>query len=246
MNPALIIPARYQSSRLPGKPLTMISGKPMIQRTYERCALAIPPASIYIATDDQRIAELCDRNEIQVVMTSPDCLTGTDRVAQAARQLNADYVINVQGDEPLINPADIALLKQVAEKYPTEVLNGYTEIAEEEDFRSRGIPKVAVRPDGRLLYMSRAPIPNNKQDEFAHAFRQVCIYGFPRHLLQEFAAHSGKCPLEAVEDIEILRFLELGHDVRMIHMSNESIAVDYPADVVKVEAVINAKEDNAR
>ena len=245
MQPVLIIPARFESSRLPGKPLTMISGKTMIRRTYERCAQAVSPTSIYVATDDPRIADHCTGHGIQTVMTSPDCLTGTDRVAEAASKLGADYVVNVQGDEPIINPADIELLWNTALQHPDDVLNGYTKITAESDFRSRGIPKVVLRADGRLLYMSRGAVPNNKQDRFDFAFRQVCIYGFPNHLLQKFAGQAAKGAFEAIEDIEILRFLEMGEEVRMIPMSDASIAVDYPEDVDKVEAAIRINNSNA-
>lgn len=237
----LIIPARYESSRLPGKPLTPISGVPMIERTYKQCVRGFPREDIYVATDDERIADFCAEKDMQCLMTSKECLTGTDRVAEAAEMLQPDYVINVQGDEPIFNPDDIRAFLDAVRHHPREVLNGYTPIHREENYRSRGVPKVVFRPDGRLLYMSRSPIPGNKSDRFERAFRQVCIYGFPFELLRAFASQKTKGRLEAIEDIEILRFLEMGHEVRMIELSDVSVAVDYPEDVQKVEAVLSRK-----
>lgn len=238
MNYCVIIPARYQSSRLPGKPLVKLCGIPMIVRTYNQVIKACSSERVYVATDDERIQEVCDRYGIQVIMTSSDCLTGTDRLAECAEIIDADIFINVQGDEPLLNPEDLKLMISYIEKYPGEILNGYCEINNEELFRSGSTPKVVFRPDGRLLYMSRAHIPSNKKHGFEKAWRQVCVYAFPRESLKEFSSVPDKTQLESIEDIEILRFLELDWEVRMIKLSSESIAVDNSEDVQKVEAVI--------
>lgn len=238
MNFVVIIPARYQSSRLPGKPLIQLCGVPMVVRTYKQCLKAVPAEKIYVATDDGRIADVCKQNDIQILKTSSNCLTGTDRVAEAASQVGADVYINVQGDEPVFNPADLTALVHYARHHPNEVLNGYCPITDEVQFRSSSIPKVVFRPDGRLLYMSRAAIPTNKSHDFNKAYRQVCVYAFPSAALQAFTATTSKTPLEDIEDIEILRFLELGWEVRMVSMSTESIAVDTQEDVAKAEARI--------
>ncbi|WP_258072103.1 cytidylyltransferase domain-containing protein [Xanthomonas arboricola] len=144
----------------------------------------------------------------------------------------------MQGDDPLFNPADVRLLIDAAEAAPDVVINGYCPVANIDEFRNPSVPKVVVRPDGRLLYMSRAPIPITKQGEFRRAWRQVCAYAFPKQALRAFASVTSKTTLEEIEDIEILRFLELGFEVRMVQMSNQSIAVDTPADVVRVEAAL--------
>lgn len=238
MNYCVIIPARYQSSRLPGKPLVDLCGLPMIVRTYQQCIKACSPEKVYVATDDKRIREVCESNKIQVIMTSSDCLTGTDRIAECAKYIDADIYINVQGDEPLFNPNDLELLISSIEKYPGEVLNGFCKIKNEHLFRSGSIPKVVFRPDGRLLYMSRAPIPSNKEQGFEKAWRQVCAYAFPKQALEDFSSVTEKTKLESMEDIEILRFLELGWEVRMIELSSDSIAVDTPEDIQRVEAAI--------
>jgi 3-deoxy-manno-octulosonate cytidylyltransferase (CMP-KDO synthetase) len=234
----VIIPARYQSSRLPGKPLISISGLPMIVRTYLQCLKVEPAKNIFVATDDERIESICREHEIQVLMTSSDCLTGTDRVAEVAEQIEADIYINVQGDEPVFNPDDLTMLIKEAIKYPHDVINGYTKIYNDEQFRSISIPKVVMRPDGRLLYMSRSPIPSNKQNDFVFAFRQVCAYAFPRDALKAYSALGTKTTLENIEDIEILRFLELGREIRMIPLSSQSVAVDNREDIAKAEARI--------
>jgi 3-deoxy-manno-octulosonate cytidylyltransferase (CMP-KDO synthetase) len=234
MKSIIVIPARMQSSRLPGKPLIDIAGKTLIQRTYERCIMAVPKEQIYVATDNVEIFKHCKQSNMQVVMTSENCLTGTDRVAEVAEQIEANYYINVQGDEPLMNPQDILDTIKAAEKYTGEIINGYAPI-NEEDYKSLTVPKVVIRPDGRLLYMSRSSIPGNKNGSFQKAWRQVCVYAFPKIALQTFIKEGKKTPLEAQEDIEILRFLELGYEVRMIPLSVDSIAVDVPEDVERVK-----------
>jgi 3-deoxy-manno-octulosonate cytidylyltransferase (CMP-KDO synthetase) len=133
-----------------------------------------------------------------------------------------------------MNPQDILDTIKAAEKYNGEIINGYAPI-HEEDYQSLTVPKVVIRPDGRLLYMSRSPIPGNKNGSFQKAWRQVCVYAFPKIALKAFIKEDKKTPLEAEEDIEILRFLELGYEVRMIPLSAESIAVDVPEDVEKVK-----------
>jgi 3-deoxy-manno-octulosonate cytidylyltransferase (CMP-KDO synthetase) len=241
MNYCVIIPARYQSTRLPGKPLIDLCGIPMIVRTYQQCIKACPAEKVFVATDDERIRETCESNGMQVIMTSSNCLTGTDRIAECAKYIDADVFINVQGDEPLFNPQDLKLLISNLGKYPGEILNGYCEISEEDFFRSGSIPKVVFRPDGRLLFMSRASIPSNKEHGFDKAWRQVCAYAFPREALKDFSSVSKKTKLENIEDIEILRFLELGWEVRMLELSSDSIAVDNPDDIQRVEAAIHER-----
>ena len=241
LNYVVIIPARYGSSRLEGKPLVNLCGVPMIVRTYLQCIKACPPEKVFVACDDERIKTVCELHDIQVLMTSSDCLTGTDRVAECAQQLDADVYINGQGDEPVFNPEDLDIFINTAQKFPTDVLNGVCKINDEALFRSGTIPKAVMRADGRLLYMSRAGIPTNKKHEFITSWRQVCVYAFPKKSLEAFKAQKVKTPLEQIEDIEILRFLELGWEVRMVPLSTQSVAVDTPEDIVKVEQVIQQR-----
>jgi len=241
MNFIVVIPARYQSTRFPGKPLIDINGKSMLLRTYEQCIQAVDKSLVYVATEDQRIVAHCESFGIQVLLTTDNCLTGTDRIAEVAALVKADYYINVQGDEPLFNPNDITKMISHLDTYPGEILNGYCSVMDERQYRSKSVPKVVFRPDGRLLYMSRSPIPGNKSLDFVKAWRQVCVYAFPFLALKAFAETKNKTVLEAEEDIEILRFLELNYEVRMIELSNESIAVDNPEDLTEVLAKL--KED---
>ena len=235
----LVIPARYASTRFPGKPLIDINGKSMIHRVYDQCKQAIDPSLIYVATDDERIENHCNKLGIQTIMTSSNCKTGTDRVAEVAEKIDADYYINVQGDEPVFNPNDIQNILEILPKANGGIVNGYCEILTREEFFSVSTPKVVFRADERLLYMSRSPIPGNKQKEYRFGYRQVCIYGFPKNALEMIAKNNDKTPFEEQEDIEILRFLELGYDVQMVELSNESIPVDNPEDLEKVLKKLN-------
>jgi 3-deoxy-manno-octulosonate cytidylyltransferase (CMP-KDO synthetase) len=232
---AIVIPARFASSRFPGKPLVPLLGKPMIRHVWERCVQAVAADEVFVATDDARIRAACEGFGARVLMTGSDCLTGTDRVAEAARQIGHAFVVNVQGDEPMLDPSDILAVAAAHRAHPQAVVNGMAPIDDERDYRSRNVPKVLAAPDGRLLYMSRAPVPADKGDTFRGAQRQVCIYAFSREHLARFAACPAKTPLEAIEDIEILRFLELGIEVRMVAVAGGSLAVDTPEDVTRVE-----------
>ena len=236
MSHIVVIPARYKSSRLPGKPLIKIQGKEMLLRTYEQCLKVEKKTNIIIATDDDQIENFCINNYLPVIKTSSECETGTDRVAEVAKIIKRDHYINVQGDEPVFNPNDLTLLINSINSYPALVLNGYTEISTEKDFFSSHTPKVVFNSDNNLLYMSRAAIPGNKDQRFNIGFRQICLYAFPRDILmQNFSPNSNpKRDLERIEDIEILRFIENGIPVKMLAMSNQSIPVDTPEDLDRV------------
>lgn len=236
---AVVIPARYQSSRLPGKPLVDLCGKPMIQHVWEKCCQAVGVEKVYVATDNNKIESVVKAFGGQVIMTSSDCLTGTDRLAEANKVLDFDFIINVQGDEPLINPGDI---NAVIEEYLSgdgSVVNAMCPIKSEQEFNSLTVPKVVTSPSNNLLYMSRAGIPLSKNGEFKFGFKQVCIYGFSREHLEFFYESKQKTPLEEVEDIEILRFIESGYPVQMVNVDSGSIAVDVPEDAERVRIILN-------
>ena len=235
----IVIPARYNSSRLPGKPLIKILGIPMLIRTYKQCLKVVSRDKIFIATDDKRIQKLCDDNNMSCVMTSKKCLTGTDRIAELSKKIKASFYINIQGDEPICDTGDIKKLIKTAKKYPNRIINGYTKITDKKLFLSKHIPKVVFRNDGRLLYQSRSPIPISKKGKFTHAWRQVCIYSLPYKALKIFSKIKQKTILENIEDCELIRFLELGLEVYMIKMSNNSISVDTKKDLIKVIKNIN-------
>lgn len=237
MKTVCIIPARYQSSRFPGKPLVKLLGKPMILHVAEIVTRALPKEQVYVATDDRRITEVVEDNGYQVIMTTSDALTGTDRLWQAAQQVSADIYINVQGDEPLIDPGDIQLVIDTKIKRMDGVINGMCPLTPNEDPDNVNIPKLITTEDNRLVYMSRLPVPGlkaKKREEIRY-MKQVCIYAFTYEELESFGTNAVKGPMEDVEDIEILRFLEMSMPVYMVETSGSSLAVDVPEDVAVVE-----------
>ncbi len=170
----------------------------------------------------------------KVVLTSDKCPTGTDRVAEAALEVEADLYVNIQGDEPLLDPEDIKKVIEYKLCYPDHVINCMAYLNRHEEVESKKIPKVITNLEDELIYMSRNPIPGTKSGNGATPKKQVCIYAFNREHLQQFTATNGKTPLEAQEDIEIVRFLELGQKVKMVMLDSDSHAVDYPEDI-KIE-----------
>ena len=238
----VVIPARYKSKRLPGKPLADIGGLPMIVRTYNQCRKVVRKDNIIVATDSVKIKKVCNEYKINSIITSSKCLTGTDRVAEVAKKINCSFYINVQGDEPFFNPYDLKKLINIAKKKPNEIINGYAEIKDKKLFFSSSIPKVVFDRKEYLLYMSRGPIPSNKKFKFKKAWRQICAYSFPKKALSDFTKIKNKTPIESLEDIEILRFLEQGYRVKMIKMSNKSLAVDNNEDLEKAKIYLKYKK----
>ena len=238
MNTIIVIPARYGSSRYRGKPLAKILGREMVLRVADICKKIVGIKNLYIATDSKLIENVALREGYKTIITSKKCLTGTDRVAEVSKKISAKTYINVQGDEPIFNPTDLRILLKEIKKYPNEIITGYCEIDNSLAHKDPNIPKVVVRPDGRLLYASRAPIPSSKVLKFVKGWRQVCVYAFPRKTLKIFSSVKKKTELEKIEDIEYLRFLELGLEVRAVKMSKNSMAVDTPHDVKLVKKKI--------
>ncbi|MEW9853597.1 3-deoxy-manno-octulosonate cytidylyltransferase [Novosphingobium sp. M1R2S20] len=234
----IVIPARYNSTRLPGKPLIQIGGLPMIVQTHARCLEALPRDQIVVATDDDRIAEVCRTNDIRCEMTASDHPTGGDRVAEVAQRIAAKTYINVQGDEPVCNPADIRLLIDAAREHRDRTIIGYCDLSGEAEWRDPNCCKLLFGRGGALIYIGRAPVPATRSGEFSIGYRQICLHAYPGEALAAFARVGGKSELEAIEDHEMLRFLELGRTVHVIRMSNQSIPVDRPGDVARAEAVL--------
>jgi 3-deoxy-manno-octulosonate cytidylyltransferase (CMP-KDO synthetase) len=241
MKTVVIIPARFSSSRYPGKPLVPLLGKPMILWVADLAASAVGNQNVYVATDDDRIARVVEQAGFRFVMTGP-AQTGTDRIADAASAIDSDIFINVQGDEPLVDPEDILKIRDAKLCNPEKVINGYAWISDSEDPANVNIPKVITNESDELVYMSRLPIPGFKEDKNApeHYKKQVCIYAFSKDELKKYREFGRKSALEQCEDIEILRFFELGVPVRMVRTKTGSLAVDVPADVEKVESALRA------
>ena len=239
MKACVIIPARFNSSRFPGKPLIKLCGKEMILWVAEICSKAVDISNVFIATDDNRISNLVSKNGFQAILTSPDLLTGTDRVAEASKNLDYEIYVNVQGDEPLIDPNDILKAIELKSKYPESVINSYCSIAKNENPNNLNIPKVVMKENHDLIYISRAKIPQSKNNDDDQTYnKQVCIYSYNNYDLDKFLTYGRKGRTEKIEDIEILRFFELNINIKMFKASQSSLAVDVPEDVNEVENAI--------
>jgi len=232
----VIIPARYKSTRFPGKSLIDINGKPMIIRVVEIACKAVGKENVFVATDDERISDVIEDYGYNYIMTT-DCPSGTDRVAQASRLMEADIVLNVQGDEPLLNPNDIERVIEHKKKHMDSVVNCMSKIDSEEANNVNTI-KVVTNFNNDLIYMSRSPIPATKVGLSDNTYKQVCIYAFTKEQLEKFYKMK-KTLLELDEDIDILRFLEMRINVKMIETFGTTQAVDVPQDVDKVVGLIN-------
>jgi 3-deoxy-manno-octulosonate cytidylyltransferase (CMP-KDO synthetase) len=209
----------------------------MILWVAQLSADALGKENVYIATEDERIFSVVTKAGFQAVMTSDTALTGTDRLAEAALHIDADIFINVQGDEPLVNPADILKIAHAKQQNPDCIINGFSWISAQEDPNSVNIPKVITNEANELVYMSRAALPAFKDNKNAPTRfkKQVCIYGFTRQELFDFKNFGRKSELEYSEDIEILRFFELNKKIIMVEVTAGSLAVDIPEDVAGVE-----------
>tara|TARA_B000000609_G_scaffold158127_1_gene154676 strand:+ start:3708 stop:4430 length:723 start_codon:yes stop_codon:yes gene_type:complete len=229
----IVIPARFKSSRFEGKPLADINGKSMIERVWLKCLSAAPENQIIVATDDKRIYSHCKTKKINTIMTSKKCLTGTDRLAEVSKKIKAGFYVNVQGDEPLINPKDIKKVINDFKKFG--ITNcAATNIKGKTEIKNRNIPKIVTDKRNYLLYISRADIPSAKSGLIKDLKKQVCIYSFSSDAIKLFGLKTKKTKLEEIEDIEILRVLENGIPVKIVEVESDSIAVDTPEDLRKV------------
>lgn len=235
-----VIPARYQSSRFEGKPLAEICGKLMIERVYLQAKKVEEFDEVYVATDDKRIYDACTERNVNCVMTSTEHRTGTDRIGEVARKIPADLYVNIQGDEPLIEPQTIRkAITPFLENPDTDiqVTNLMTEIHDPVDLVNFTVPKVIASADGRGVYLTRSAAPFPKGSIDAHYYKQVCVYGFRPEALAfycKYGKEHGKAKIEAIEDIEILRFIENGYRVQYYEVDSQTIAVDTPNDLKRV------------
>ena len=245
MNVTLLIPARYASSRFPGKPLALINGKPMIQHVYERASLAKGLTNIYVATDDDRIKSVVEGFGGNVVMTSPDAASGTDRINEAISLLGLkddDLVINLQGDQPLINPTSIEQLINLFKDHPGEfematlglVIDNKAELDDPMHV------KMVFDNNDFALYFSRARIPFGRDTQDYPVYKHLGVYAYTRKFVQAFAALPlGR--LEELEKLEQLRALEHGYKIKIAISDFDSVEVDVPDDIRKCEQRLAAK-----
>ena len=238
-NYLVVIPARLKSSRLPNKPLLKIGGIPMIIRTYNQCNKVVKKDNIIVATDSYKIINVCKKNNINTILTSKNCKTGTDRIFQVSKKIKAKNYINVQGDEPILNPKDLSIMIKNLNKNHNTVLLGYCEFWSRKIMKNHNIPKVVFDKNKKLLYATRSSIPSNKKNNTTNGFRQILIYTYPKKIMDEFyQLYNKKGSLEKSEDIEILRFIENNIDTKLIKMSDFSKSVDTQKDLKEVESII--------
>ena len=240
-NVVVVIPARYGSSRLPGKPLVSLGGKPMIQRVYERAKLAKRADRVIVATDDDRIISAVHGFGGEARMTRADHRTGTERVAEVAAHEPGDVFVNVQGDEPLLDPAAIdAAVKALVEEPQASIATVATPIKTPGDIMDPNVCKVVLDFDENALYFSRAPIPwvrDTAGHIQARHLKHLGLYVFRRDALQEYPTLP-QGDLERIEQLEQLRWLENGWKIRVAEVEHDAVSVDVPEDIARVEKLL--------
>jgi 3-deoxy-manno-octulosonate cytidylyltransferase (CMP-KDO synthetase) len=245
-----VIPARYASTRLPGKPLASLAGKPLVQHVWEKARAAKRLGAVIVATEDERIANVVRGFGGEVAMTSPEHATGTDRVAEVARDRREAIVVNIQGDEPLADPADIdTLVEGLAADDAAMMATLAVPLDDRRAADDPNVVKVVCDASGRALYFSRALIPwprnvapiDPSADAPRAAWQQhIGLYAFRRQFLMEFASWPSSA-LERMEGLEQLRALERGHAIRVLPARGRYLGVDTPEDLVRVAGALGAR-----
>lgn len=246
MKTYIFIPARYGSSRLPGKPLKLISGKPMIQHVFERVSKAEGIDAVYVATDDERIKNAVEAFGGQVVMTAPEAESGTDRIAQAAVALGLeddDLIVNVQGDQPLVHQSSIEAVISpfVAAGYDRsfEMSTLSFKIVNTDEITNPKDVKLVTDVNDFALYFSRATIPHGRDSSDHDYFKHLGVYAYTKRFVDTFNTLP-MSPLESIEKLEQLRAIEHGHKIKVIESKWDSPEVDLPSDISAMEALLNA------
>lgn len=240
-----IIPARYSSTRLPGKPLRLIAGKSLIQRTYENAARCRKLEALVVATDDQRIYDHVSSFGGRAVMTAPECPTGTDRLVHAlnlkAEWLNTALVVNIQGDEPCLEPVVIENIIESLEASPQAVMaTPIAKIHEKNEALDPSVVKCVIDQNHFALYFSRGLVPYGKKGEFSQNityYRHIGLYVYRKEFLMRFSSLA-PTPLQLAEDLEQLKVLESGYRIKTAVVESQSIGVDTPEDLQKVERLL--------
>ena len=238
-----VIPARYASTRLPGKPLALIAGKPMIQHVYERACHAVLPQEVVVATDSKIVADAVKEFGGKVMMTSPDHPSGTDRLAEVALSYpDIDVIVNVQGDEPMILPEVIDRLAQAFADDNDLNMATLKTLMGEEDYNNPNAVKVVTDQNGYALYFSRSllPYPRNRKADFK-VYKHVGIYAYRRSFLLSYAAYE-PTPLEQIEGLEQLRVLENGQRIKVLESKFQGIGIDTQEDLDAINALFTRME----
>lgn len=237
-----IIPARYESTRFPGKPLIEIAGISMIERVYNQVQESNKINQILVATDDIRIHKKVFKFGGKAVMTSKDHKSGTDRIWEVVKDLNCDGIINIQGDEPMISPHLINRVYTALLEYPQAVISAASKNYSYSDFLSNNIIKVIFDKSSYALYFSRSPIPFMERQGFSYFYHHYGIYGYSKKLL-EFFYKTPQSDLEKKEKLEQLRFLEHSKSIYILRAKEKSYGVDTIQDKDLIEKMINKKSD---
>lgn len=237
-----IIPARYRSSRFPGKPLADVHGKPMVWHVCQ-AALRVPEIDeVYVATEDDRIGAACAALGLACLMTRDDHLTGTDRLSECVGLVAADYYVNIQGDEPMIAPAAVSAVVGALQRCgdpQVAAANGCAALHDPSDVMNSNVVKAVLSVSGRAMYYSRSPVPHPKSAA-ARYRRQLGLYCFTRQGLELFGTLRPG-PVELAETVEMMRFIEHDRDVLMVEVQDDSVPVDTPADLERVRALMAAQ-----
>lgn len=230
-----VIPSRFAAQRFPGKPLALIAGVPMIVRVVRQALKSRRLSEVWVATDDERIARTAEKAGAMPVMTPSSCRSGTDRIAWAVRGKKIDIVVNIQGDEPVIAPQAIDAAVEVLQKDPKVLMSTVViPLKDPKEWRDPNVVKAVLAANGDVLYFSRSPIPFPREGGMPAAYKHMGLYGYRPSWLQKMARLKAT-PLEKAEKLEQLRAMENGVILRAAVRKVESIAVDVPADVKKVE-----------
>jgi len=239
-----IIPARYGSTRYPGKPLALLLGKPLIEWVWNQAKKATLLNDLIVATDDRRIVEKVEKFGGKAVLTSKKCKNGTERCAEVAKKINADFIINIQGDEPLISPRTINEVTTFSFKEKDAFLVTVAiKMQNREEYLDKNIVKVVCDRNGYALYFSRAPIPYPQGGvaERYFFYKHLGIYAYPRNSLLKFVSLPSTT-LEKIEGLEQLRVLELGYKIKVASVKDDSYGVDTPEDLQKIERMLESQK----
>ena len=238
-----VIPCRYKSSRFQGKPIAMICGKPMLWHVWNQAKKTKYVDKLIVATDDNRIYDVCYQYGIESIMTSEDHKTGTDRVAEVAERIGGDVFVNIQGDEPMIDPSGIdVVVAKIINNDEESIANAFALIENKSDLINGNVVKVITSNANYAIAYSRSPIPYPKESNPTYK-RQIGLYAIKRESILEFPLLN-RGYLELSEGIEMLRYLENGYKIKMVEVSdNNSIPVDVPDDIMRVESLMKNRRD---
>lgn len=239
-----IIPARYQSSRFPGKPLALILGKPMIQWVYERVSTIGEIEEVYVATDDQKIYTAVKEFGGNVIMTG-DCECGTVRVFQASESLEADIILNIQGDEPMIRPEMVEDLINAFSDPTVDMATLKKEIKDDVDIKNPNIAKVVTDINNNAILFSRSVIPYNRDNKDVKYYKHIGIYGYKKEFLKKFVEMPQSC-MEKAEQLEQLRVIENGYKIKVLETKYQSIGVDLPEHIKQVESALQKELEETK